>query len=347
VCIVKESNINITIKDIARMAGVSHSTVSRSLNNSSRVKQETKEKIRIIAEKFDFEFNAGARSLSTRKTGTVGIIHPELYNNYSGSIFSNSLISEIMKRLDQAGIDSIPVFSESRENSSSNIRRLTRQQKVDAFVIVDSLVSSEDWSFISKFKIPTIQLHYRPKYTAPEVINYIYSDNIFGGRLATDYLIEHGCKSIMCITIKSEHPEILDRLEGFFLSMKQNNISVDKNLIFEEDCSLFRGEQVIRENIDKLKSIDGIFVHADIMALGVINELKKQGYRVPEDIRVIGYDDIELCTYFTPMLTTIHQPKELLAEKACNKLKEIMGHSAESGEILQEIVAPYLVERET
>lgn len=343
----RRSVINITIKDIAKIAGVSHSTVSRSLNNSPRVKQETKDKITAIAEKFDFEFNAGARSLSTRKTGTVGIIHPELYNDYSGSLFSNSLISEIMKRLDVAGIDSIPVFSENRENSSSNIRRLARQQKVDAFIIVDSLVSVEDWNFISKFNIPTIQLHYKPKYNPPEKINYIYSDNIIGGRLATDYLIEHGCKTIMCITIKSEHPEILDRLEGFSNSMKQHNLDIDKNLIFEEECTLFNGEKVIRENKDKLKKIDGIFVHADIMALGVINELKKIGYRVPEDIRVIGYDDIELGTYFAPRLTTIHQPKETLAEKACSKLNEIMGNNPESGEILQEIVSPYLVERDS
>jgi len=347
VCIIEENIINITIKDIAKMAGVSHSTVSRSLNNSPKVKQETKDKIAAIAEKFDFEFNAGARSLSTRKTGTVGIIHPELYNNFSGSIFSNSLISEIMKRLDLAGIDSIPVFSENRENSSSNIRRLTRQQKVDAFIIVDSMVSVEDWKFISKFDIPTIQLHYRPKYNPPEAINYIYSDNIIGGRLATDYLIEHGCKTVMCITIRSEHPEILDRLEGFVTSMKQHNLNIDKNLIFEEECTLFNGEKIIRENIDKLDKIDGIFVHADIMALGVIKELEKTGYRVPQDIRVIGYDDIELGTYFTPKLTTIHQPKEILAEKACNKLKEIMGNNSESGEILQEIVSPYLVERES
>jgi LacI family transcriptional regulator len=347
VCISWRDNINITIKDIAKMAGVSHSTVSRSLNNSPRVRQETKDKIREIAEKFDFEFNAGARSLSTKKTGTVGIIHPELYHDYSGSIFSNSLISEIMKRLNKSGIDSIPVFSENRENTSSNIRRLTRQQKVDAFIIVDSMVSSEDWNFISKFKIPTIQLHYRPKYTPPEAINYIYSDNIIGGRLATDFLIEHGCKTIMCVTIKSEHPEILDRLEGFLLSMMQHNLEVNKNLIFEDGCTLFNGEKIIRENKEKLKDIDGIFVHADIMALGVINELKRQGYRVPEDIRVIGYDDIELSTYFTPKLTTIHQPKESLAEKACSKLREIMGQTVESGKILQEIVTPYLVKRET
>lgn len=329
------------------MAGVSHSTVSRSLNDSPRVKEETKAKIRAIAEKFDFEFNAGARSLSTRKTGTVGIIHPELYNDYSGSIFSNSLISELMKRLDQSGIDSIPVFSENRENFSSNIRRLTRQQKVDAFIIVDSLVSVEDWKFISKFKIPTIQFHYRPKYNPPEAINYIYSDNIVGGRLATDFLIEHGCKNIMCITIKSEHPEILDRLEGFFLSMKQHNLEVDKNLIFQEECTLFNGEKIIREFKDRLNKVDGIFVHADIMALGVINELERLGIRVPEDIRVIGYDDIELGTYFTPKLTTIHQPKEVLAEKAFSRLKEIMGHTPDSGEILQEIVAPYLVVRDS
>jgi len=207
----------------------------------------------------------------------VGIIHPELYNNYSGSIFSNSLIAEVMKRLDIAGIDSISVFSENRENSSSNIRRLTRQQKVDAFIIIDSMVSAEDWKFISKFGIPTIQIHYRPKYTPPEAINYIYSDNIIGSRLATEYLIEHGCKSIMCITIKSGHPEIIDRLEGFISTMEKYNLAVDKNLIFEEECTLTNGEKVIRENKDKLDKIDGIFVHADIMALGDIKELTNLG----------------------------------------------------------------------
>ncbi|MBA7532532.1 HTH-type transcriptional regulator DegA [subsurface metagenome] len=221
------------------MAGVSHSTVSRSLNDSPMVKQETKNKIRKIAEMLDFEFHAGARSLSTKRTGTVGIIHPELYNDFSASLFCGALLAEIGRKLDRAGIDFIPIFSENRENSSNNIRRLTRQQKVDALIVVDSMVSADDWRFMQKYDIPSIQLHYRPKLCSVDSMNYIFSDNLTGGRLATDHLIEHGCTNIMCITIKSDHPEILDRTEGFLQAMKAHDLPVDKNLIIEEDCSFF------------------------------------------------------------------------------------------------------------
>ncbi len=340
-------DINITIKDIARIAGVSHSTVSRSLNDSPKVNSETKRRIREIAEEFDFEFNAGARSLSTRKTGTVGIIHPELNNDFSASLFCSALISETMSELDAAGIDFIPSYSNSRHNSSSNIRRLTRQNKVDAFIIMESMISADDYSFLKKHSIPLIQLHYRPKFCSARSINYIFSDNRTGGMLATEHLIEHGCTNIMCITIRSEHPEILDRREGFFKAMEKHNLPVDKNLIFEAECTFSNGEQIIRENEGILPAVDGIFVHADIMALGVIKGLHELGYTVPDDIHVIGYDDIELGTYFKPQLTTIHQPKEALAVKACTRLVGILNGNNSTEDLLQEVIPPYLVKRES
>lgn len=343
-----EVGINITIKDIARIAGVSHSTVSRSLNDSPKVKEETKRRIREIAEKFDFEFNAGARSLSTKKTGTVGIIHPELNKDFSASLFCGALISEIMNELDKKEIDFIPSYALNRESFSSNIRRLTRQHKVDAFIIVESDVPAEDYQFLKKNSIPLIQLHYRPKFCSAKSIDYIFSDNFTGGKIATDHLIEHGCTNIMCITIESDHPEIIDRRKGFLQSMEEHNLKVDKNLIFEAECSFFNGEKIIRDNQNILKSIDGIFVHADIMALGVIKELKNLGYRVPEDIKVVGYDDIELGTYLDPKLTTVHQPKEMLAVKACSRISEIINSNRqEDDSLLQEVIRPSLIKRES
>lgn len=344
----KEGGINITIKDIAKLAGVSHSTVSRSLNDSPIVKEETKQRIREIAEQLDFEFNAGARSLSTKRTGTAGIIHPELSTDFSASLFNTVLLSEIMKVLDSKGIDFIPSYASGRRNSSSNIRRLVRQNKIDAFIIVDSDVPSEDYLFLEKHSIPFVQLHYRPKYIAPDTLNYIFSDNYTGGKIATDHLVAHGCKSIMCITIESDHPEILDRRKGFYHSMEEHGLKLDKNLIFETDCSFSRGEEIIRKNKEVLPKVDGIFVQADIMALGVVKELNKQGYRVPEDIKVVGYDDIELGTYFEPQLTTIHQPKETLAVKACSTLIDIIAENKqEKKTLLQEVVPPSLVIRES
>ncbi len=343
----RRKSINITIKDIAKIAGVSHSTVSRSLNDSPKVNAETKRRILEIAEKFDFEFNAGARSLSTRKTGTVGIIHPELNKDFSASLFCGALISEIMSELDSVGIDFLPSYAVNKQNSSSNIRRLTRQQKVDAFIIVESMVSADDYVFLRKHSIPLIQLHYRPKFCSAMSVHYIFSDNFTGGRLATDYLIEHGCKKIMCITIKSDHPEILDRREGFLFSMEHHGLQVDKNLIIEDECTFFNGEKIIRKNKALLPEIDGIFVHADIMALGVIKELNRLKIRVPQDIKVIGYDDIELGTYFDPKLTTIHQPKETLAVKACNKLIDILKNNNTGEELLHEVVEPSLIVRES
>ncbi len=346
--IYKEGSINITIKDIAKLAGVSHSTVSRSLNDSPMVKEETKQRIREIAEQLDFEFNAGARSLSTNRTGTVGIIHPELSTDFSASLFNTVLLSEIMKVLDSKGIDFIPSYASGRRNSSSNIRRLVRQNKIDAFIIVDSDVPLEDYSFLEKHSIPFVQLHYRPKFTPADTLNYIFSDNYTGGKIATDHLIAHGCKSIMCITIESDHPEILDRRKGFYHSMEEHGLKLDKNLIFEADCSFFRGEEIIRKNKEILHRVDGIFVQADIMALGVVKELNKQGYRVPEDIKVVGYDDIELGTYFEPQLTTIHQPKEILAVRACSTLIDIIAdNKQEKKTLLQEVVSPSLVIRES
>ncbi len=252
-----------------------------------------------------------------------------------------------MSELDRAGIDFIPSYSINGENSSSNIRRLTRQRKIDAFIIMESMIAADDYRFLNKHSIPLIQLHYRPKYYSAESLDYIFSDNLAGGVLATDHLIEHGCKNIMCITIESDHPEIIDRREGFLSSMAKHKLQVDKNLIIEAKCTFDNGERIVKDHKERLPSIDGIFVHADIMALGVIKALNKLGYRVPEDIRVVGYDDIELGTYFSPHLTTIHQPKETLAVKACRRLTEIMENDPESLEPMQEVVKPSLIKRES
>ncbi len=276
----------------------------------------------------------------------MGIIHPVLNNDFSASLFCSALITEIMKELDKEGIDVIPGFAFNRHNSSSNIRRLTRQQKVDAFIIVDSDVPAEDYQFMEKHSIPYIQLHYRPRFYSPDSIRYVFSDNLTGGLLATDHLIEHGCKNIMCISIKSERPEILDRREGFFRSMSSHGLRADKNLVFEEECSFFSGERVIRENLDTLHEVDGIFVHADIMALGAVKELERSGLRVPEDIKIVGYDDIELGTYFSPGLTTVHQPKEILAVKACSTITGIIKNGSGT-QFLQEVVKPSLVVRKS
>lgn len=244
-----------------------------------------------------------------------------------------------------AGIDYIPILSEFHDYSVSNIIRLVRQKKVDAFLVLDSQVTTEEWKFLRKYHIPFIQLHYKPVFSSTEDIHYIFSDNFAGGQLATENLIEHGCKKIMCIAIKSVHSEILDRTEGYLATLRDNNLPIDKNLIIEDECSFFNGERLVLENHDLLKKVDGIFVHADIMALGAIKGLASLGYSVPKDIRIVGYDDIKMGTYYNPTLTTIHQPKEELAEKACKKLTDLLGKI--DGDLMQEVIQPRLISRES
>lgn len=308
-----------TIKDIAKLAGVSHSTVSRALNDSPLISNGVKEKIRIIAERNNFEFNTGARSLSTQKTGIIGVVYEPIYDIFGSSLYINQLFRELKEALLKTGYDGIFV-SDNRENSQ--IQRLWRQHKVDGFIIMDNLLGKNDLTYMKEHDIPVVFLHGKPPIEYQSIFDTFATDNTEGGRLAAAHLTSQGCRKLLTITdIWFENPksEVYHRNAGFQNYLKENGFPQSEMLIsgltFEE------GYRLIEKEWDTIKQADGIFAHADIIAFGLLMGLKTRGTTVPEQIRLIGFDDTPICSQMHPYISTIHQPKEEICRLACERIK--------------------------
>ncbi len=315
----------VTIKDIAKIAGVSHSTVSRSLNDSSEISEKTKERIKKIAEELGFEFNNNARSLSTKKTGTIGIIFDKGFDQENASLFFSKLLKELRYSLERASFDAIIDFRANPFTGKNNIKKLINGNKIDGFIIVDKYIEEEDLKFIKEKKVPTVFVHNRPVYQKKYKLDYVMADHYKGGYLATQYLINMGHKQIITFTHKiynKEYSEFEERTKGFVKAMEENNLKISEKEIIRDEISFEYGREKIKEIVKKKKKFTAVYAQTDLLALGIIRGLRELNIKVPEEVSVIGYDNIEFGKFSEPELTTINQPTAKLAEEAVKLLTE-------------------------
>lgn len=336
----------VTIKDIAKIAGVSHATVSRSLNDSPRVAQDTKERIKKIASAMDFQFNANARSLSTSRTGTIGIIYQEITDNSQMHFYFSYLQKQVRRSLEREDLDVIVAFSENSFTGENNIKKLITREKVDGLIISRAHINHKILKFMKDSKIPFVFFHQIPVEIDLEGIDAISTDHFLGGYLATEHLIKLGHRNILCISRVGGEEEFRLRTEGYKAALKDYNLPCSNDLILYSNRSFQGGYAMMKEKLAMLKTVTAIFVQTDLQALGVINALIEHGISVPNDVAVVGYDDIELATYFRPSITTIHQPREELAVLTCERLIELIkGPKPKKQKIL--LIKPSLVIRES
>jgi len=336
----------VTIRDIARIAGVSHSTVSRSLNNSPLISEKTKLKIQKIAAELNFAFNASAQGLSTNRTGSVGIIYPELFDTFGNSLYLGLLVQGLRHGFEKSSLDSIGSFPVNHFTGESNIRKLISRKKVDGLLIIHPEIPSDDWDYIRSSEIPFVVLHFKPRSYDYSWMDYLFTDHVQGGYMATETLIDSGCRNILTLREDSREIQYIERTKGYRQALEAHTIPFKEELVVGGDCSFEFGFDTIMARRDSLFEIDGIFAQADLVALGAIEALKELEIEIPGRMRVIGYDDTELGKYFRPKLTTVHQPREEHARLACERLINLLD-GVEVKPPMQEILSPLMVYRET
>lgn len=341
--ILPEHGNRITIRDIARIAGVSHSTVSRSLNGHPSISPARREQIKKIASDLHFEFNANAKGLRGGKIGTVGIIATE---NISTTFFLDSLIRKITHEKQNSFLDYIVSFPANGMQGTSNIRRLVTAGKVDGFILLHPEISYSDYEFLTSQSIPYVLLHFKPRHFTYENLNYFLTDHEHGGYLATRHLIEMGRRNILCVSEGGGHIEFLERTAGYRRALEEAGIPFVEQMYLEGECSFNFGRQLVEQRKGILHKIDGIFAHADVIAMGIISALRDMDIRVPQDISVVGYDDIQIGNYTTPSLTTVHQPTEDMDHQACMRINELIQHQGDESPV-QRIFLPGMVLRDS
>ncbi|WP_459177466.1 ribose operon transcriptional repressor RbsR [Ewingella americana] len=327
-----------TMKDVARMAGVSTSTVSHVINNNRFVSEAIRDKVTAAIDSLNYAPSALARSLKLNQTRTIGMLL---------TASSNPFYSEVVRGVERSCYER--GYSLILCNTDGDAERMNRsmetllQKRVDGLLLMCTENHRPSQVALSRYpSLPIVMMDWAPFGAANDVIQ----DNaLLGGEMATEYLIRRGYQRIACITGPLDKTTALERLNGYRQAMHRAGLSV---LPGYEVCGDFEFEGGL-SSMDKLLALPqrphAVFASNDAMAVGVYQALYKKGLRVPEDVAVIGYDDIQLAQYMTPPLTTIHQPKDSLGELAIDTLLHRLQEPGADPQVL--VLTPELVIRES
>ncbi len=313
-----------TIKDIAKKAGVAPSVVSRALNNKYGVKNSTKELILSLAQEMNYYPNTAARSLVTRKTETIGIVMADI---------SEPFYSQIIKGMEyianQTGYTLL--FSNSYESIEHNrvLNKMINAERVDGLVIVGSNIHERNFSLtLFEQEIPFVLVE--RNFTDPRV-NCIWVDNIEGAYLAAKYLIEKGHRKIAHIAGNLYYQVTLDRIEGYKKALREGKINYSEELVVSGNYVCESGYEITKDILKHHPQCTAIFVASDTMAYGALQAIAEAGLAVPDDIAVIGFDDLEFSGLTNPPLTTIHQPRYEMGQKSLELLVSLLRDKKENG----------------
>ena len=307
----------ITIKDIARLTGVSHSTVSRALGGNSLISEETSFRIRKVARELGYQPSAIARSLKTKQTKVIGVI----LNSIDDPFFSEILFG-IEDAAQQAGYSLFIAASQYDPIREQSIVQTMMEQRTDGVIICSSSFSADKGRQLLANKFPIVVVNYK----ANENFNYsIYHDDIDGSRQITSHLIQLGHTKIAYLGNSKSGRTSKDRLTGFRMEMKRARIEIPTDYIFEVAGS----EPVLGEiGFEYFQSLPNqptaVICFNDMLAIGFLHACNKAGIKVPEDISITGFDNITFSAYTNPPLTTLDQPKYTIGNEAAQLLLELL-----------------------
>ena len=322
-----------TLKDVAKETGLTVSTVSRVLNNRGYISEETRKKVYEAMKKLNYRPNEVARSLSKQTTNTIGVIVPHIRHPYFAELISN--LESQAYHYDHK----ILLFNSQEKNEKEwEYMEMCTSNRVAGVILCSGTVGVEKFTGLN---VPLITIErYLENGTAE-----VECDNEQGGRLAAQHLIDCGCKHLIHISGVHETAMPADaRAVGFRAVCEKQKVSyqIADTTAFEYNHLEYHQilEKLLKENPDT----DGIFASSDLIASQVIQVGAQMGKRVPEDIQLIGFDDVMISTVTTPQITTIHQPVEEMTELCV----EYIAKSLKNESVPQKIVLPVrLVQRGT
>lgn len=303
-----------TIDDVAKKAGVSKATVSRVINGTAPVNNYTKTKIELAMEELNYSPSFLAQSMRSKKTKTIGIVIPDYTNP-----FYTSLFKEIENRIRDYGYMMLICPSdEDHETGIENIKKLVSRQ-IDGIILFTYRGGKEYYKFIAELsrKTPCVFMDQ----VADELpVSQVFTDGFNGVKEAVTYLLKKGHKRIGCIKVPSVFEVTIARVNGYKTALKDFGIPVDEKLIYEGNAYLDGGYRA-GEYFAKLENRPTAIVSVtDFMAIGALKYFQHVSIKVPEQIEIIGFDNISLCTLVSPQLSTVAQPLEKLAFEAIKLL---------------------------
>ncbi|MTV83293.1 LacI family DNA-binding transcriptional regulator [Secundilactobacillus folii] len=326
---------NVTIMTIARMAHVSHTTVSRALNDSPLVKEDTKKLIRDIAKQIGYTPNLNAKGLAQSKTYLIGVFFSEMKTGTSPS-FLVDVLNKAREALPTGYVISI-------DSVDNYMERDIPQSRYDGIIVVSQ--SKDDDEFIDHLveqNIPLVVLNRALE--RRDVINYATND-FMGAELLTEYAIRMGHREIGIIEGQRRFVSTVDRRRGFDEILRKNHLETRPEWVKHGNYLPESGYKAMRELLSQDELPTCVFVTNDDMAIGAIRACNDLGYRVPQDISILGFDDMGYTKYLVPRLTTIKKPTTRLVQVGVEALTQLLAE--EKVPAKQEVFPPTLVVRDS
>lgn len=331
-----------TSKEFAEIIGVSQSTISRALNNSSQISIERREFIQKKAEEYGFVLNSQARSLKTNRTGTVGILFPKHFIGMSANLGLAYLYDLVQRELSKYDYDVMVVYEGEKKNGLSTFERMIKIGKVDGFIIFRMESSKKDMELIKKYKVPCVYLLHAEKAGS---YGSCLSDCEYSGYLVGKHFGKYKEYKSWYINVKTS-AESKTRLAGFKRGLKERGAVMEKDGVLQSELSVKCAYDCIMANQEAISSRkSAIFAFNDTVALGVLNACRDLGLRVPEDVQIAGVGGLPFLSEIAPELTTVNVFHERIASMGCEMLRSAIVHGVQ--EPIHTVIQPEFVPGKT
>ncbi len=308
----------LTIDNIAQIANVSRTTVSRVLNNKPDVSSETRENILKIISDNEYYPSVLAKGIITKKNYTLGLVIPYDVSSIFINPFHSEVIRGVLSRADACGYHLL--INSSIRNS--DIISIYNEKRVEGIIILSP--NANDAELFDKLESSNIPYVATAKIPNTKYTNYVDVDNVLGAYTAIEYLITSGHQRIAMITGPRYLVSHEDRIKGYKQALEKNGIKHDSTYLRFGDNTIESGYSCTMQLLSLDNPPTAIFVAGDIMAVGSIQAINNRGLRVPQDISIVGFDDIKFAEYLDPPLTTIRQPANQKGVEACNMLIDLL-----------------------
>ncbi|MDI5966206.1 LacI family DNA-binding transcriptional regulator [Streptomyces sp. SL13] len=338
-----------TLEDVARLAGVSRATVSRVINGSHTVDPARRLKVERAVAAASYVPNRAARSLVTRRTDSIALVVSERQQRssagpFAGRIFTDPhfgrVVDGLLGELRPAGVQMALMLADDADTRDQLVGYL-HQGHVDGVVLISQHSDDPLPGMLARCGLPAV-LASRPA-TSGEPIGCVEVDQRLGARLAADRLVGRGCRRIATVCGPLDMPAGSERLTGFREAMADHGAA--SVVAVEGGFTQAGGAAAMKRLLERVPDLDGVFIASDLMALGALPVLHRQGRRVPEDVAVVGFDDSDAAVACDPRLTTVRQPVEEMAGEMARLLLERI---ADPGRPARSVVfAPELVVRQS
>ena len=307
----------VTIKDVARESGVNISTVSRALNNESGVNGQTREHIFAVAAKLNYRPNRVARGLVTGRSHSLALIVSDIRNPFFAEVARGA---EDAART--ANSDLILCNSDLDADKQMQYVQSLLEKRVDGILMNSvAVLSREQQGQLAASGVPVVLLN---RSASSRMFSTVCADNELGGALAAQYLLDHGHRKIAHITGPRQHGNLSDRARGFVRTLRSAK-NPAQAIVLHGRYNFTGGTDLTRKLLAEHPNITAIFAANDVMAYGAVRAILDRGLRIPEDVSLIGFDNLEFSSIIHPPLTTIHQPKYEMGQAAIEILLRLGG----------------------